>query len=349
MMARPPWKSQPVMAAQMVCLGWIVMRLAVAAPWSDADAQPENPVPKAAVPVRPVSVVPFHPSEAYTTTAPKQARPNLPNAALALPKATPPSTHADSELSDRPVAAVMVAHKSASTPASATSPAMQPARIPLETLPSLALQPRELHFSSWALIRQGHSRADAPGLLGGAQVGARLVVPLKRDSLSVSAGVSAPLHARQGQEAKLGFSITPIREQSLEIIAERRFGLTSRTPSRFVIMAVGGFDSMRVSKGWQAKGYAQAGVAGMRKRMTFADGQITVTRPTDKAARSAIKAGFGLWASAQPNLARLDIGPVLETRLEAKHPVTLSLQWRHRIAGKAAPSSGPALVIGTGF
>lgn len=106
---------------------------------------------------------------------------------------------------------------------------------------------------------------------------------------------------------------------------------------------------MPVNHGWQAQGYAQAGVAGMQKRMTFADGQIIVSRPVGKVATSPIKAGVGMWASTQPNLTRLDIGPVLETRVKAEHPVTLSLQWRHRVAGKAAPSSGPALVIGAGF
>jgi hypothetical protein len=60
--------------------------------------------------------------------------------------------------------------------------------------------------------------------------------------------------------------------------------------------------------------------------------------------------GASLSGGAQPQVERLDIGPEIQIRLPIK-PIgaRLSLEWRERIAGRAAPASGLAVTLGADF
>ena len=63
-----------------------------------------------------------------------------------------------------------------------------------------------------------------------------------------------------------------------------------------------------------------------------------------------IDLGLGAWGAAQRGASRVDAGPWLSTALPvAGRSLRLSLEWRQRLAGRATPSSGPALTIGTDF
>ncbi len=164
------------------------------------------------------------------------------------------------------------------------------------------------------------------------------------------AGLSAPLVLKSGREGRIGLSIRPKRTWPVELLAERRIGLDRTTPSRFVVMAAGGISDRSLGKGWIASGYAQFGVAGLRHHMAFVDGEIAATRPAFQMGTHRIKLGMGMWGAAQPDMHRIDIGPIVETRIVmADRPVRISLQWRERVAGHVRPRSGPALVIGSDF
>jgi len=97
--------------------------------------------------------------------------------------------------------------------------------------------------------------------------------------------------------------------------------------------------------GLRLDAYAQAGVVGASRRDLFADGGATLVRPLG----SGLAIGAGAWAGAQPGAARLDIGPRITAALPGATPARVSLDWRFRVAGGAAPSSGPSLTISTGF
>src|SRR3546814_12397998 len=55
--------------------------------------------------------------------------------------------------------------------------------------------------------------------------------------------------------------------------------------------------------------------------------------------------GIALSGGAQPSLSRLDIGPQISARLPiGKGHARLALEWRQRIAGRARPPSGLAVL-----
>ena len=81
----------------------------------------------------------------------------------------------------------------------------------------------------------------------------------------------------------------------------------------------------------------------IRDRDLFADGGMTLTRPLF----GRFSAGLGVWGGAQPGLYRVDAGPRLSMRV--RNGMSVHLDWRQRMAGNAAPGSGPALTLGADF
>jgi hypothetical protein len=64
-----------------------------------------------------------------------------------------------------------------------------------------------------------------------------------------------------------------------------------------------------------------------------------------------VRAGAGAWGGAQKGASRLDLGPAatMGLGLGASASARLALDWRFRVTGDAAPSSGPALTLSAGF
>ena len=58
-------------------------------------------------------------------------------------------------------------------------------------------------------------------------------------------------------------------------------------------------------------------------------------------------AGFGVWGGYQPGLYRVDAGPRISMRV--RDNISVHLDWRQRLAGDAAPGSGPALTLAADF
>jgi hypothetical protein len=89
--------------------------------------------------------------------------------------------------------------------------------------------------------------------------------------------------------------------------------------------------------------YLQGGVVGIHSRDKFIDGGLTLTRPVYK----QFSAGFGVWGGAQPGVYRVDAGPRVSMRV--RNNIRVHFDWRQRLAGNAAPGSGPAVTLAGDF
>jgi hypothetical protein len=109
--------------------------------------------------------------------------------------------------------------------------------------------------------------------------------------------------------------------------------------SAFALFAEGGLYQTPVFGLANLDFYAQGGVVGLKSRDLFFDGAATFTRPVWK----KWSAGVGVWGGAQPGLYRVDAGP--RVSMDVGRGIRLHADYRQRLAGEAAPSSGPALTI----
>ncbi|MBV9929862.1 MAG: hypothetical protein JO013_02830 [Alphaproteobacteria bacterium] len=201
-----------------------------------------------------------------------------------------------------------------------------------------------LSLSAWAFVRPGGARSLAPGgSLGGSQAGVRATYrPGGRASpLALSLRFSTPLGQAAGAEVAAGVDLQPMSRLAIHLLVERRQKLGRDARSAFGVTLYGGGEArlgpLRVD------GYAQAGIVGARRRDAFADGAARVALPL-----GALRIGGGAWAAAQPGLSRLDVGPHAALQLR---PLALSVSadWRFRVAGHARPGSGPAFTLAGGF
>lgn len=200
-------------------------------------------------------------------------------------------------------------------------------------------------LAGWVLVRGGESGAAlAPGgSLGGSQAGARLSHALG-GGVSLNGRVHLPLRRPQGAEAAAGIDWRPFSGLPLNVLAERRQRLGGEGRSAFSLSLYGGFGHA-VAPRLRLDAWGQAGLVGLGSRDLFADGAVRLARRVGPA-----EVGAGAWGAAQPGAARLDAGPSLSWRLPLR-PANLRLQadWRFRLAGDAAPRSGPALTLATDF
>jgi len=203
-----------------------------------------------------------------------------------------------------------------------------------------------LQLSAWALYRgsAGTGSLASGGTLGGSQAGARLTYAFD-PRIAASLRSSSPIGGTRGGEVAAGVRLTPIPAIPVAITAERRqrIGRLSTGRSDFALFAEGGLYERPVGWGLMLDGYAQAGVVGIRERDFFADGGFTLSRP----GYGRFSLGVGTWGGYQPGMYRIDAGPRLSYRLRPN--ISLSLDYRQRLAGAAKPSSGPALTLGANF
>lgn len=200
--------------------------------------------------------------------------------------------------------------------------------------------------SAWGLLRRDGAPGLAPaGTLGGSQAGVRLRYRLNGDAarpLALSARLYAPLRDRRGGEAAVGIDWRPLGGAPVHILAERRQALGADGRSAFALTVYGGVDEVRLPGRLRLDAYGQAGAVGTRSPDFFADGSARISLPAGR-----LEFGAGAWGGAQRGAARLDAGPLVAIRLPGRTRV--SAEWRFRIAGDAAPGSGPALTLGSDF
>ena len=217
--------------------------------------------------------------------------------------------------------------------------------LPLPGFPVLAGAPREVpgraQASAWLFVRKGDGFDPDLPQLGGSQLGLRAsyrAVP----ALDLVARLAAPLRG-PGAEGALGLEVRV--ERHLRAVVERRVGLDGQ-PGGWGLGVIGGVDSVALPADFTLEAYGQAGVIARDRRVAYADIGIRALRPIDMPGN--LRVGGGVWAAAQPEGARIDAGPSLALVLP-QAPARLILDWRFRLAGRAAPGSGPSLTLAANF
>jgi hypothetical protein len=219
------------------------------------------------------------------------------------------------------------------------------ARLPILAAPLALRGPGRWSLSAWVLVRDdGGSLALAPGgTLGGSQAGARLTYGIV-GGVSLSGRAYLPLRQTSGAELAPGIDWRPIASLPLHLLAERRQRLGRDGRNAFALTLHGGA-SRALTPRVRLDAYGQAGVVGLQRRDLFADGVVRVARRI-----GPVDLGAGIWGAAQPGAQRLDAGPSLSWRLPVRAAnLRLQADWRVRVAGEAAPGSGPSLTLAADF
>ncbi|MES2095243.1 MAG: hypothetical protein V4459_00645 [Pseudomonadota bacterium] len=217
-------------------------------------------------------------------------------------------------------------------------------------LPGVASPASRWSASAWLVVRNGQGATSGlgGGQLGGGQAGLRLAYAIGASRrVSLVGRVTSPL-VGQGREASLGVEWRP-GKIPLRLVAERRFAMDGGKggPAAGVIFGTG---PAPIGSRFTLESYAQAGAIRRTRTELFADGAVRIARPIVSLGPAKVDLGLGGWGGAQPGAARFDIGPTLAARLPVGgKAIRVSLDWRQRVAGRARPTSGPALTIGSDF
>lgn len=343
-----PARGRPLRFLALVTLGWVGMRVMLL--WPDG-VTPENeiavvrPAPPVGAIVPPAPVGAGHRTE--WVAAPMGGRFAGINA---VPVGAPPI------LLSNPAAAGLIPSETMVAPArvglallalATFAPAEPMARVvaPPPALP-LPIGGHGVTVSLWALARPG-SATGGPVQLGGGQAGVRVRVPVTDDGrTAVAMRIATPL-AGQGREAALGIEWRPI-PAPVALVVERRVALDRGRGGTGLGLIAGLDRALPGDLGIEA--YGQAGAVARDGIEPYADGAARVLHPVAAIGGSTLKLGVGSWGGAQRGAARVDIGPSLVAALPiGRSAVRLSVDWRQRVAGNAAPGSGPALTIGSDF
>lgn len=198
--------------------------------------------------------------------------------------------------------------------------------------------------SAWFLIRRdGPPALGTGGELGGSQAGVRAFYSVA-EPVAVTARISRPLARAQGGEASVGVAL---RHGSVGLLLERRIALDSGGRNDFSVTGYGGINEVKLGYGVRLDGYAQVGVVG---NDGFADGAVRLERTLATVGKARISTGAGAWGGIQPGARRIDVGPQIVARLPVEGSnIRVSAEWRERVAGDAAPRSGPSVTIGVDF
>jgi hypothetical protein len=235
-----------------------------------------------------------------------------------------------------------------------------PAEVAAFEVRRTAAQPGKRRWSAdaWLLWRQGSTGLAPTAALGGSYGASQAGMVFRyrltdqaRTALAVYLRSSAPLDQPDASELALGLQAQPLRRVPLRTFAEvrgdRQSGNLRGRLSAGVITAMG---PQRLPLGFQAEPYGQVGYVTGPGGTWFADGQVRVDRRVLRHGRAELRAGAGAWGGAQRDAARLDAGPGLTLSFPlGPAQARLSADWRYRVAGKAAPGSGLAVTLATGF
>lgn len=230
------------------------------------------------------------------------------------------------------------------------------AMTPLTGIAGRLVNNRRLSVDSWMFLRQDSASVPTGigGSYGGSQSGfvARYdLAPGSRFQPRAYLRASRALAGLQDSEIAAGLSVRPLANVPVSVSGEMRF---YRTPSgeefRPAVYAVTHFPPQSLPWGMQGETYFQGGYVGGQYATPFIDGQLRVDREFIRMGRFALRGGGGAWGGAQKGAERFDIGPALSLHFgDGRFNSRLSLDYRFRVAGDAAPGSGAALTLSAGF
>ncbi len=211
---------------------------------------------------------------------------------------------------------------------------------------------RRWQWGGFALLRGGGARSNQPGaglpgaaaspVLGGGQVGAGLaylVDPYARRplALAVRVNVAADPGGIRQDTAQAAIGVRQTLLPGVTLSAERLIALGDAARGDWTLRLAAGGRSGRFD------GYGEAGVLGRGTLFAGAQASARIVR----IGPATLNAGS--WASIQtgsPDAWRVDTGPSVAA---AWRGVRVQADWRQRIAGNAAPGSGPVLTVSAGF
>lgn len=210
---------------------------------------------------------------------------------------------------------------------------------------------------AWLLMREGSAPAFGalPPTYGGSQTGGVLrfrFAPEDAHRTSLYLRATSALNGVDEKEVALGLSARPVATLPVITAAEMRATRQgSRLYLRPSIFAITELPPFALGHGFSGEFYAQAGYVGGNSASGFVDGQLRMDRRVVRLGRAELRAGGGIWGGAQKGASRLDVGPGATLRVagSGSGAVRLGIDWRFRVAGDAAPPSGPALTVSAGF
>ncbi|WP_067737838.1 hypothetical protein [Novosphingobium naphthalenivorans] len=240
--------------------------------------------------------------------------------------------------------------------ASPRRPAAAPRSV--APVPLAEAAPGRWSADAWALFRHDlgttRSRGVLPAVYGGSQAGAvlryRLVTGSGHRPAAYLRGTAALGVARE-TAAAVGLSARPLPALPVVVAVEGRLVDEGHASVQPAALAYTELPPIALPLDLQAEAYLQAGYVGGRFATPFADGQVRLERRMLALGRGDLRLGGGLWAGAQKGAARLDAGPSLSLAMPLGRRTfsRISLDWRFRAAGNAAPGSGPAVTLSAGF
>lgn len=364
-------RGEPALALAMLLGGWVLARgVLLALPNAAPGAEPiAEPAPFVAAEPRQVQppIEALTPSGPATTSLSNLAPPPpvqyLEAAAVPAVLVPPvqPVAAPTPEPLPSPTARVAASHQLLYLAAFAQlplPPEVLAARPDLAApMPSQRLQSR-WSGDGWLLWRQDSGALPvggfAPASYGASQAGAVLRYQLRPNSryqplayLRITSALNSP-----GQpEAAFGFGARPLPRLPVSLLAELRVTESGgRTRVRPAIAVVGGLPRQRLPLGFGLAGYGQVGYVAGPDASGFVDGQARLDRRIARLGSSELRGGGAVWGGTQRGAGRLDVGPSasVELRLGPTN-ARLSADWRFRVAGQAAPASGPAVTLSAGF
>lgn len=204
--------------------------------------------------------------------------------------------------------------------------------------------------SAWISLRGAPSGGGAVPTLGGDQAGVRAYLPLA-GRVAATARVGTPLRGTAGADAAIGVAW---RGRNGGVIVEQRLaldrGTAGGTAGGTAAIAYAGVSQAPVMGKWRADGYAEGGAVRRGRVLPFVDGSVSLLHPLIAVAGVRAAVGATVAGAAQTGSTRVDIGPDVVLRgVAARHGYRLSLGWRARVAGNAAPGNGPSIGLGMGF
>lgn len=199
--------------------------------------------------------------------------------------------------------------------------------------------------------RPGSLAASRP-VLGGGASGASFAFtpkPLARRPLSFFARSYVPNRTLSqpddaAGQAAVGVSWKPFARLPVTVSAEQLIALGPRARDDFSVRVGGGGE--RRLRGLHLTGYGEAGTVGFKGDF-FAGGQMTLEKRLKLPLDFAVAPGIAAWTavdSTDRTVARFDFSPTLRVQ-HPKLPVVLTVDYRLRAAGEAAPGDGVALSL----